>query len=123
MRFPGRDFVILLIACVLAAGLATGGRAADRFLSAIDDLPLMAQLEEIPESAVVYSKPQGRIVEVAARGKVAGDAVLAFYSDTLPQLGWRRASETAWQRGGERLNLGFQDGPDGLTVQFSLAPR
>jgi hypothetical protein len=123
MRISGRDLVVLLIACALAAGLATGGRAADRFLSVIEDLPLMAQLDEVPESAVVYSKPQGRIVEVAARGNISSKAVLAFYAGTLPQLGWHRASDGAWQRDGERLSLSFQTGPSGLTVQFSLAPR
>ncbi len=112
--------LILLIVCALAA---LDSHASDRFLSVIEDLPLMASLEEVVDSAIVYSKPQGRIVEVAARGRVAQDAVIAFYGNTLPQLGWRRASDTAWQRGGERLSLGFRNGSDGLTVHFSLAPQ
>ena len=86
-------------------------------------LLLMAKLEEVAGSAVVYSKPQGRIVVVSARGRVDDDAVRAFYADTLPQLGWRRASEDVWQRAGERLALTFRSGADGLTVQFALAPR
>jgi hypothetical protein len=120
MRFTGGFFIILLIAGMLAG---TGIRAADRFVSVIDDLPLMAQLEEVADSAVVYSKPQGRIVEVAARGRITEAAVLDFYSGTLPQLGWQRASDTVWRRGGERLSLGFEAGAGELTVQFSLAPR
>jgi len=119
---PARCHIACLIACALVAGLAAGSRAADRFLSAIDDLPLMAPLEEIADSAIVYSKPQGRIVEVSARGRASSEAVLAFYADTLPQLGWQAAADRVWQRGRERLTLSFQNGPGGLIVQFSLAP-
>ncbi|SVD25035.1 uncharacterized protein METZ01_LOCUS377889, partial [marine metagenome] len=42
--------------------------ATNKFFSAIDDLPLMAGLAEVRGSTLVFSKPQGRIVEVIAEG-------------------------------------------------------
>ena len=102
---------------------AFGATASERFLSAITDLPLMAGLTEAPGSAVVFSKPAGRIVEVAARGAVTRAAVLGFYRRTLPQLGWRRAGAFAFVRERERLALGFSRVGGRLVVQFSLAPK
>lgn len=108
------------IACLLAA---TVTQAADRFVTGIADLPLMPGLEEIADSAMVFSKPEGRIVEVAARGAVAADAVRRFYDQALPQLGWRRLGAQGWQRENEVLRLDMTSGKDGLVVQFSLTPQ
>ena len=117
-----RSVAALCCAAVLSV-LATAGAAGERFFSAIDDLPVMPALSEVPDSAMVFSKPEGRIVEVAATGAVEREAVLAFYRRTLPQLGWRAGAGDGWQRDGERLQLTFRTAPRGLLVQFSLAPR
>jgi len=97
--------------------------AAERFLSVIDDLPLMPALTEIAGSAVTFSKPEGRIVEVAATGKTEEARVLVFYARTLPQLGWRSDGPAIWQRDGERLALDIKKKDGVLVVRFSLTPR
>ena len=97
--------------------------AADRFVTGIADLPLMPGLEEIDGSAIVFSKPQGRIIEVMASGAVTSDAVRAFYDRTLPQLGWRRKEAGGWQRENELLRLDMKGGQKGLVIQFSLTPQ
>ena len=97
--------------------------AAERFLSVIDDLPLMPALTEIAGSAVTFSKPEGRIVEVAATGKTEEARVLVFYARTLPQLGWRSDGAAIWQRDGERLALDIKKKDGVLVVRFSLTPR
>jgi len=115
----GARLLILLGILLCAFGAAAG----DRFLTAIADLPLMDGLSETPGSAVVFSKPEGRIVEVAAEGTVARADVVAFYRRTLPQLGWRPTGDAAFERERERLSLGFSGTSGRLVVQFSLAPR
>ena len=95
--------------------------AGDRFFSAIDDLPLMAGLEEVG-GGVTFDTPQGRIAEATAQGRVAQDAVGAFYDRTLPQLGWAAAGKNRFAREGESLELRFENTGDALTVRFSLAP-
>ncbi len=112
-------FIILIGVCLTGFGAVAG----DRFLSVIADLPLMHGLTEAPGSAVVFSKPQGRIVEVAAHGAVERAAVLGFYRRTLPQLGWRKAGEGVFVRERERLALEFSRASGRLVVQFSLAPK
>lgn len=112
-------FTILIGICLAAFGALAG----ERFLSAIADLPLMPGLTEAAGSAVVFSKPEGRIVEVAAHGVVERAAVLGFYRRTLPQLGWRPDGKGAFVRDRERLALAFSRASGQLVVQFSLAPK
>ncbi len=113
----------LLLALVLIA--APVAAHADGFVPGTEDLPLMPGLVSVAGSAVVFDKPEGRIVESAARGKLTRYAVTRFYTQTLPQLGWRHIAgvPATWTRAGERLRLDFR-GPDGdLTVGFMLAPQ
>ncbi len=108
--------MLLLVVSPLAA------RAAD-FVAGTEDLPLMPGLAPVQGSSLIFDKPQGRIVEAQAAGKVTRDAVHAFYLSTLPQLGWRPAGADAWRRDGEELRLDFHDHGGELTVGFTLSPR
>ena len=126
-RLPIRIAMILLTA-ILVAGPASF--AADRpghFLSGFEDLPLMDGLTEQADSGVVFDKPDGRIVERYASGSLTLDSVKAFYSQTLPQLGWhakpdKRASHLAFEREGESLDIEFKNVGSELVVRFSVMP-
>lgn len=112
----------LLVLALIAAPLAA---RADGFVPGTEDLPLMPGLVAVAGSAVVFDKPEGRIVESTAHGKVRRYAVTRFYGQTLPQLGWHHVAGTAaaWTRAGERLNLDFHGHDGDLTVGFTIAPR
>jgi hypothetical protein len=122
-RFIALMLCIVLPFAAFSPAVVSPLAAAERFLSVIDDLPLMPGLTEISGSAVTFSKPGGRIIEVAATGKTEVARVLVFYARTLPQLGWRSEGAAIWQRDSEILRLGFAENGDTLTVQFSLAPQ
>ena len=112
----------LLMAALLASpGPAQAGDEPARFASVIDDLPLMAHITEVGEG-VEFSTPDGRIAEVSAQGPVTRQAVLAFYTATLPQLGWSRIDETVFVREDETLTLIMNPVKGGLRVRFALAP-
>ena len=103
-------------------------RAQDSgFIEQVTDLPLMPGLSEVKDAGVIFDKPDGRIVEAYAEGDVERDAVIGFYRDTLPQLGWTRASATGaaatFRREGENLALDFLDGGGALVVRFTLTPE
>lgn len=110
-----------LIAVTLVGLVA--GAVAETFLSGLEDVPLMVGLVEVEGSAFTFDKPQGRIVEVRAIGKVTRAQVLEFYDETLPQLGWRALGGGRFGREGETLRLDFEPaGKAGLSVRFSLVP-
>lgn len=96
---------------------------ADDFVAGTEDVPLMPGLRPVAGSALTFDKPQGRIVEAQASGKVTRAAVHDFYAATLPQLGWKPAAGNAWRREGETLRLDFHGHDGELTVGFTLSPR
>ncbi len=106
-----------------AGGFATGGFATGGFVTGIEDVPLMAGLVDRPDAALVFDKPSGRIVEAYATGASSRAEVVAFYAETLPELGWRRTGELAFEREGEvlRIAVSMEDGV--ATVRYSLSPR
>ncbi|WP_374442646.1 hypothetical protein [Stella sp.] len=109
----------LAAALVLAMAPAA---ATESFVDGLDDVPLMAGLESLPDRSLVFDKPNGRIVESYAAGAVRRAEVVRFYEGTLPQLGWSGRGPT-WRREGEVLRLGFEGRDGALVVRFSLSPR
>ncbi len=93
-----------------------------RFFSVIDDLPVMAGISEDGEG-VEFATAGGRIAQTSALGLVRRADVLAFYAETLPQLGWTQSDRAAFVREGEMLSIEFEQDPAGLRVRFALAPH
>jgi len=113
--------ILALIATIL---LAFSSAFAQQYVPGTEDLPLMKDLAAVQGTDVVFDKPEGRIVEATARGKVSKSAVRRFYGETLPQLGWKIAlSPDSWTRETETLHLDFQGRDGDLWVTFSLVSR
>ncbi|WP_353858375.1 hypothetical protein [Azospirillum formosense] len=139
----------LLLAGPALAGLAgvplsatSSARAADsaRYVEGMGDVPVMPGLAPAEEAPLVFDKPAGRIAQSVMAGAMDRNAVLSFYNQTMPQLGWSRAPQRAggsasFLREGEELRLEFVE-PAPATdvratvqkaaatvVRFSLIPR
>ena len=103
--------------------LAVSPLRAEEFVAGTEDVPLMPGLKPVPNSDVVFDKPEGRIVEARAEGATTREKVEAFYAASLPPLGWKPAGRDVWQRDAERLRLDFAGSGGRLAVGFSLSPR
>ena len=115
---------LLLAAAILAApSPRAGAEDAPGFLAGTEDVPLMPGLSNDASTLVVFDKPQGRIVEVEATGKVTRAAVEKFYAESLPALGWSADGARGWRRESEGLRFAFKGRDGDLRVAFSLAPR
>ncbi len=114
--------LVLSIVLVAAPHMS---RAGSGFLDAVEDMPLMEGLHETGDGGIIFDKPTGRIVRSVAEGDVAPSAVRAFYTDTLPQLGWTRAQAIElFRREGERLEIQIVSVSDTHTeVRFSIEPE
>ncbi|MCP5366293.1 MAG: hypothetical protein H6907_00215 [Hyphomicrobiales bacterium] len=123
-RWPGLTVLLVpMLVLAVALGLA-GGAAADGagFVSGTEDLPLMPGLTEGGDGAMVFDSPTGRIVEVVATGAVTRQAVLDFYAETLPQLGWRAGAPGRFEREDEVLKLEISRAAGKTAVRFTLSP-
>lgn len=117
-------FLCAVMALGMLAGLSMSAPAlaANAFVAGTEDLPLMPGLTGVEGAGVVFDTPQGRIVEAYAKGTAKSAAVLDFYAQTLPQLGWQVLSRTAYRREGEMLRLELYEEQSGLTIRFYLSP-
>lgn len=131
----------LLLAGPAIAGLAgtplpAGASESARYLTGMGDVPVMPGLAPAEEAPLVFDKPAGRIAQSVMAGAVDRQSVLAFYNQTMPQLGWKRSAEragaaTSFVREGEELRLEFVEPARGAAapragatiVRFSLIPR
>lgn len=104
--------------------LSMASYAADAFFTDLEELPIMSGLAENQAAAVTFETANGRIIEVEASGTVSAAEILAFYGETLPQLGWENVGEGTFQRDQERLTLKITDvGAGRVLVAFSLSPK
>ncbi len=115
------NFCILGMVTVFA--LPGVARAADGFFNGLPDLPVMPGLAEDPAAAVIFDKPEGRIVRAVARGRLSRKAVLQYYARALPHLGWKEIRPGRFRRESEVLVLTISGTGRDLTVRISLAPE
>jgi hypothetical protein len=117
---------LLAVLGLLALLAGPVGAADPEYLTTVSDLPLPPGLVEDVDAGVSFDKPEGRIVEVLARGSLTKLEVGSFYRAALPGLGWKPLSDdepgTRWQRGGEILSVDIVDEGNPLVVRFSIAP-
>ncbi len=114
--------LMLPLALLIVATLGMGSASAQQFVPGTEDVPLMRELSPVKDSDIVFDKPEGRIIEASARGKVTKAAVRSFYASTLPQLGWKASGES-WTRETETLHLDFAGHDGDLWVTFTLLPK
>jgi len=115
-----RMLSLALLLPALAIGAAPA--RAQQFVPGTEDVPLMRELAPVRDSDLVFDKPEGRIIEASARGKVTKSAVRSFYASTLPELGWKASGES-WTRETETLHLDFAGRDGDLWVTFTLLPK
>lgn len=121
--------LLAIVTLLLAAPMA---RAADRYVTGMEDVPLMAGLAPVEVDGVAFDSAGGRIVIAYARGAVEKASVLEFYRRSLSQLGWRARGPASFAREGETLTIDFAApagkpkaepaSKGGLTVRFTLSP-
>lgn len=93
------------------------------FFDSLYDVPIMPGLAEMPDMALSFDHPAGRIAQAVAAGAgVTPDAVLSFYDGALPALGWAVLSPGYYAREGEILEI--EAAPEGsqVIVHLSLSP-
>jgi hypothetical protein len=93
------------------------------YVAGIEDLPLMPGLKQSIVPPTEFDKPNGRIVESTASGKVSAAKVQEFYDQTLPQLGWVSVGPYEYVREDEALEIGVRKQGSGAMVRFTIEPR
>ena len=103
--------------------LSTTSHGNERFISGFEDLPLMRGMTETTANNVAFDTVHGRVLVSFAQSSESEEKILAFYKESLSQLGWKINRDGEFLRGEEILKIDFL--PDGnyLAIRFSLEPR
>jgi len=110
------------VAALLLLLAAVSPAFAAEYLKAVSDLPLADGLKEQVDKETVFDTPLGRIVNAYATGNLKPSAVLDFYDDTLPALGWDRRKAGTYQRKNQILKIdvwGPDQGPTNVSYTLS----
>ena len=118
-RVVGPVLIALCLLAVFMAAAEAGGGANEEtgYFEALADLPIAPGLAEERDEAMVFDKPDGRIVGVVASGRTPVSGVVEFYLSTMPALGWALASEA---REGRGVKLGFER--EGENLLLTIGP-
>lgn len=83
---------------------------AQEFIEGFEDIPIMDGLEQLPNDNISFGNEESRLVEAYLNGKKTPfSAVVSFYAETLPQLGWKTENKNSkhisFEREQERLDI------------------
>ena len=86
------------------------------------DVPIMQSWQIEPELGFAFDSPNGRIVMIFASTSADEDDIMAFYGQTLAQLGWTGGAGN-WVRDREKLLIGKVQTARGALWRLMLQPR
>ncbi|MDC1406949.1 hypothetical protein N8524_01320 [Candidatus Puniceispirillum sp.] len=86
------------------------------------DVPIMQGWQIEPELGFAFDSPNGRIVMIFASTAADENDIMAFYGQTLAQLGWTGGAGN-WVRDAEKLVIGKVQTARGALWRLMLQPR
>ena len=90
-------------------------------VSFIDDIPVKETMNVEPELSFSFDSPSGRIVILIATSDEKKEALLRFYDETMPQLGWIK-TDNEYLRGQEKFQLISSANQNRLIWRLSITP-
>ena len=97
--------------------------SATQFFETLYDVPVMEGLQEIPEMALSFDLPDGRIAEAGAlASNTPQKDIMAFYDVSLFQMGWEEKAANIYVREGQKLSISYEKSGSSLIVTFRLRP-
>ena len=88
----------------------------------VGDVPIMQGWKIEPELGFAFDSPNGLIVMIFASTAADEDDIMAFYGQTLSQLGWTGGAGN-WVRDSEKLVIGEVQTARGALWRLMLRPR
>ena len=120
-----RGFATALMLLMLIGGQFLIGQAAKAETQQhrwVGDVPIMQSWQIEPELGFAFDSPDGRIVMIFASTLADENDIMAFYGQTLAQLGWTGGAGN-WVRDTEKLVIGKVQTARGALWRLMLQPR
>lgn len=108
-------FAFLILALCLSVAPMTA-KAGD-FIPYLDSVPLMDGFTASADNALIFDKPEGRVIEIDLWCEAAcpNDAAIThYYADALGMLGWIKADSGEFIKNNERIQIEIFSAEDGV---------
>lgn len=89
------------------------------FLSGSEDIPLMLGMA-VQESPAIFDKKEGQVLVSKAITHETTPAILRFYDQVLPNLGWTKLGMDTYRRKTQTLKIKIEKKENGQHVTFNL---
>ena len=123
MSFLKTIFICLIFCAPAVAAANIDPELRPVFSSVMSDLPIMPGLIEDADAALLFDKPDGRIIETRATGHVPAHIIKNFYDRALPALGWQPIEPDTYVRNGEKLSYVITQQNAQSVLNLSVTPR
>ena len=94
--------------------------ALAQFLPGTEDIPLIAGLKNVEETAS-FDNPSERMVLISAETKLSSKKISSFYKQTLNNLGWQEIRPNFFKRGNDTFFIEITSSSSTNQVQFRLS--
>lgn len=117
-------FLMFVLCIVLGAGNVYAETVRQAFIEPLGDVPLMKGVSVDYQSALIFDKPEGRFVEIAAYPSgLSVEKIEAYYRQSLAALGWVESEKNKYNRLQESLEISFIQGDGSKIIRFVLSPE
>lgn len=118
---------VIYISAFFLILLAPFSARASEFFETLYDVPVMEGMREVPDMAMSFDKPNGRIAEAGALIDGLSEAkIVEFYVIGLYQMGWVRieagTAPYKFTREGEELSIYIDKSDTSPIIRFLLQP-
>ena len=112
------------VTCISFSAVMAQDGMGPRFFDSLYDIPLMPKMEEVPEMALSFDKPDGRISQAGGLVKQSSlQEIMSFYDRSLEQMGWYKKAQGQYAREGDKLDIFVEKSNTYYLVSFSLSPN
>lgn len=96
---------------------------AQNYVPGTEDVPIYNGFKPVNKNNLAYDSESGRIVDASYfSNKASIKDVNNYYSETLPELGWKRKAPSDYIRDGEKLKITVTS-KEGITyLKFVIRP-
>lgn len=96
---------------------------AQKYVPGTEDLPVYNGFQPIDAKNIVYDSASGRIIDASYfRRDIGVEEVRGYYTETLPQLGWRKKKSSEYTRDGESLKVNVTEKKGVVLLKFVIRP-
>jgi len=110
-------FIVFIIIFILPGLLQSG-----RYINGIEDIPIFKNMVYVEDSIVLFDKTEGRYVSSAITGDYNKFEIMNFYSEVLPNLGWKNIGPSLFERGNEELEIKYSEKGKKTSAIFNIYP-